>query len=183
MPSSWKRQQQTYYPTKSRRYAHRTVRHPFHFIGTPKRRLIIVSLSIVASLGLPALVLATQQYSKGDSSPTVTSPDQPTPLVTSSTNEEVFSSSVVDVQVLSSPKSSSEIVGQATVNGEVIPLMNGSSTTRLIEGDSNSVEVDVSVKNGDSSTSVSSSSSTEVNVESHSSSNSDTNQTRGSPRR
>lgn len=184
MQASSKRQQQTHILSKLRRPAPGTARHSVRLSRAPKKRLTMITLGMVAGLGLPALAFASQQHLTNDASfETSRSEPSSTQTETSSPAEEVFSSSVIDMKVETAPGSSGEMVGQATINGETIPLTNDSTTTRHIDSDSNSVNVDISVDNGDASTSISSSSSTEVHIESYSSSDGETNNTRGSPRR
>lgn len=183
MQSSSRHQQQTHILSKLRRPAPGTERQSVRPTRMPKKRLTIITLGMVAGLGVPTLVFASQQHFTTNSSTEVSRPEKSTPLETSSTTEEVFSSSAIEMQIETTPETSGGTVGQATINGETIPLTNGSVTTRHIDGDSNSVDVDISVNNGDTSTSISSSSSTEIHIESNSSSDDETNNTRGSPRR
>ncbi|MEO5499669.1 MAG: hypothetical protein ABIR46_04175 [Candidatus Saccharimonadales bacterium] len=134
-------------------------------------------------MSLPALVFASQQQFIANSSSETSLPSQPIQSETSSLAEEVFSSSSVEVGIETASGILGETVGEATINGETIPLTNESVTTRHIDNNNNSVDVDISVHNDDSSNSISSSSSTEIHIESHGSSDSETNSTRGSPRR
>lgn len=188
METSSRHQKQKLTLTESHRLARNTFRQLPFLSKSPLKRFSLIGAGVVAGLGIPVLAIASQHTPSSDSkaSSQAQSTDIHINSSTSSDTEEVFST----VEVDSEPAADSAAPNQAAesnsdvqvmINGEPVPLVDGSvSQTIISNGNSSQVDVNVSV---DGSSTSSSSNKTDISIETSSSSTEDTNTTRGSPRR
>ena len=180
---------------KSRRTATSAPRPLEMLPRTHRKRLGILVAGLIAGLGFPALAFAVQQ-----------SLDQPGPAQNSqsasthinvntspspTTGEDFLSpddgSGANTRDASSSNPADSEPAATVIINGEQVPLVNGSITKQIPASGAGNVDVDVTVDHSSSgSANSSSNSSTEIHIDSSTSSSTDheTNiDIRGSPRR
>ena len=191
MNSSSSDQRQKLIPTKFRRPAASALRPFIYLAQNRKKRLGLLGLGILTGIGLPALALAGGQQ-----------PDEQPPSAaasrqhTSSTRVQINTQSSLDSGEdfsLDAPAESSNETTQSsaqdapaasvTINGEDVPLVDGSVTRQTTDGSGNIVDIQIDVENAQTSSLDSdSSSSTDVSIESSSTTDESSRPIRGSPR-
>lgn len=176
---------------KSRRSASRAPRPLEKLSRIQRRRLGILTVGIIAGLGFPALAYAAQQnLLHPGPTPQAQSASTHINIDTSSSptqGEDFLSPDDQTVDKSQASPADDEPAATVVINGENVPLVNGSVSKQVPTSNDGNVDVQVMVDNSSTSSSVSSSStSTEINIDS-SSSTSAGNETsidiRGSPRR
>jgi hypothetical protein len=197
MRASSRNQKQTLILLNSRRSALNAPRHlSWHMSRRLSRKLSLLGLGITVGVGLPVLVYASQQPAINDRS------QHPSPIQSSdqtdiTTSPPLLSEGGISLEVSSdaqgaSPPSDSvskpEVPkAHVTINGEAVPLTNGSISKTLQDNSGNVVDIQVQVDSNSTSQSVSSSDgSVHISVESSSSSTGSAttdDPIRGSPRR
>jgi len=180
MATSARHQRQKLNLLKFRRSALGTPRPIVRLPESPLKSIGIVSLGVIVGFGVPTVV-ASQQHSPSKTSSQENSSNVTIETTTSSSTGEVFSSS-------DEPQAKASEPGSATVkiNGEAVPLENGSVTRTYTDSFSGNVDVSVTIDHSShSSSSTSSSTSTNISIDSSSASSDGSSQypTRGSPRR
>lgn len=150
---------------------------------SPLKRVSIIGIGVLAGVGVPAIVFASQQQV----SPRKVQPTTPSTASSQrsapSTAEGASPSSDETLSAIPLPESESanSIV---TINGEKIATDNGSVSRQIVNSDGSQVNIDISIENTpDTNSSNTSTNSTQINVNSSSTKVSGQNTVRGSPRR
>ena len=183
MEASSNHQKQKLPLLKRRRLARSIVRQFIPLPQSPLKRIGIVSASILTGVGVPAaLVFAAQQpnpetqktQSTGSSTVTIHS-------TTSSQAEGASSLQGFDANASDSTQSPNANT-QVVINGESVPLTDGTVSQEITNNSGTHVDINVTIDHSTTSSS-SSSTTTDISIDSSSSSSSDDQNPRGSPRR
>lgn len=164
---------------KSRRLARSIVRQFIPLPESPLKRLGLVSIGVLTGVGVPALVFASQQQASPEKVQPASSSTVTIQNTASSDHEEAVSSSETN----SSSAASTDAVTDTNVviNGETIPIPDGSVSKQVISQDGSQLDVDITVDH--TTTGTSSNNTTSITIDSYSSTTSGQDSVRGSPRR
>ena len=150
---------------------------------SPLKRVSIIGIGVLAGVGVPAIVFASQQQTAPRKMQSTAPSTATSQNAAPSTDEGAASLSASITHTTSSAEDLSKNTSM-TINGEKIATDNGSVSRQIVNSDGSEVNVDISIENTPSTTvSGTSTSSTHVYVDSSSSAVNGQNPVRGSPRR
>jgi len=179
MAASSSHQKQKLTLLKPRRLARSIVGQFIPLPESPLKRLGLVSIGMLTGVGVPALVFASQQQTAPEKAQSTSSSTVHVQSTASSDQEGAVSQS--ETSLSSSASSDATTDTSVVVNGQTIPVPEGSSHTHVVNQDESQLDINIIVDR--TTTGTSSNNSTSIIIDSSSSTDSGQNPVRGSPRR